>query len=282
MTPGLVKRIIGLAIVGFGIIVLFFHGIGSIFTSVQAFFTPVSQPASFTSESYKQLLKTFVKDGYVDYKGLKQSPLLKQSVDELARVSPAKMLESKAQLSFWINTSNLLTLKLICDRYPITDIQQLGNAKNGKKFLIGGQPMSVQDIYVDKILPLLKTTNAKYIFLLCGGSQGYPILMDRAFEAGQIETDMEVGAYTFVTNPKNVKFDEMQITLFVSPFMQWHAALFEEQYGSPFAFVLTYMKQHVRDELTRASANKSFGMRFDWTLNDVLLKKKTSDKNTED
>lgn len=272
-TPALIKRAIALSIIGLGIILLLFQGLSSLLGSVKTMIVPVSTPVAFVPESYDQLLKTYVKDGLVDYKSLKSSPLLKKSMDELARTSPAKMADKKEQLAYWINAYNLLTLKVIADRYPITTIEKLGNDKSSRKFSVGGEQLSVQDIYIQKLMPMIKATDAKYIFLLSGGSVGYPALLDRAVAPEKMERDMELAAYKWIMDARNARFDEVTQTLFVSPYLQWNSQIIETQYATPFDFVLKYMSPTVEVETSRPGTIKTFGQRFNWTLNDAALKK---------
>ncbi|HEY9787588.1 MAG TPA: DUF547 domain-containing protein [Candidatus Obscuribacterales bacterium] len=271
----MVKQIVGLAVISIGILLLVFNGIGTIFRSVPTYLSPVTTPAVFRPSAYNELLKAFVKDDFVDYARLKSSPLLQKSLDELAKVSAQKMLDPKEQLSYWLNAYNLLTLKIICDRYPITNLeQQLGNDTNARKFNVGGQMMSVQDIMIQKIIPLLRTTDPRYLFFICGGAVGHPALLDHPIEPDKMDSDMEVASFKWISHPRNVRYDDITQTLYVSPFLNWYNQVLSTRYENPFEFVIPYLDERMQTVAHKAATIKSFGQRFNWTLNDLALKEK--------
>ena len=83
---------------------------------------------------FDRVLKKFVKDGLVDYAGLKANPgELRRYLDELS--TPSEMdfgrWMEKEQLAFLINLYNATTLRLIVDHYPVKSIKDIGNLWKG-------------------------------------------------------------------------------------------------------------------------------------------------------
>jgi len=241
-------------------------------------FVHVDNPASYSFATFDKVLSQCVKDDRVDYKEVAKSKELQQAVDELAHIGPDRMVAPADRLCFWLNSYNLLTLKLIADRYPITSIRQLGQDTSFKRFIVGGKQLSLSDIYLNRILPMVGSVEPKAIFLMCGGSLGYPSLQDHAVQPEHLSGDAEAAAYKFLNDPANVYFDFEANTFYLSPFLEWNRVLFDKQYGSVFAFANRYLPAEKQANLQRVSTLTSFRPTFNWQLNDVAPIKESKAK----
>ena len=269
----LLMKAIGVCILAVGLLLVGFQLLGDGFESLETMFVKVETPVTYRFDKYKQLLKEFVKDSSVDYAELKKSPLLKESMKEIAQVSPAKMLDDKERLCYWLNVYNLIAIKEIADRFPIRDLKQLGNDPTRRKFTVGGEKLSLQTIKLEKIEPMFNDNFPEEIFLICGGAMGHPAILDHPLEPDRLDKDMKEAAYRWVIDPGNVIYDKYRSRLDIGPYLQWYQGLFEKRYGTPIEFVMSFLNDNALEALSSVAVLKGYGMPFNWTVNDYALKK---------
>jgi hypothetical protein len=239
-------------------------------TLIQAAFIKIEHPAVYRFVTYNQLLKAYVRDELVDYRGLKKDEKrLKQCVDELARVSPDHLQNRTEELCFWINAYNLLVLKNIVDRYPIRSTRAIANSFSLRDFLVGGKPYSVEKIEMLQLRRLLSGQDGRILFTVCGGARGYPPLLDHALEPARLTNDFEQACVKFINTNQNVYFDEDSDTLLLSPFFKWNENLLAKGYGSSFHFVNNFLSSDRKVKLEDIHVKRSFMVNFNWWLNDT-------------
>lgn len=272
---------IGLSILAVGILLVGFQLVGDGFESLETVFVKVETPVTYRFDKYAQLLKEFVKDNSVDYAALKKSPLLKESMKELAHISPAKMIDNKERLCYWLNAYNLIVIKEITDRFPITDLKQLGNDPTRRKFTVGGDKMSMQAIKIEKIEPMFNDNFPEEIFLMCGGAIGHPWILDHPIVPDRIDKDMKEASYRWVCEPTNVAFDKYKSRLDVGPYLQWHTGLFEKRYGTPIDFVMSFLNNDALEAISSIAVIKGFGLPFNHTVNDFEVRKRIEKARAE-
>jgi len=269
----LLMKAIGLCILALGLLLVGFQLVGDGFESLETVFVKVETPVTYRFDKYAQLLKEFVKESSVDYAALKKSPLLKESMKEIAHISPAKMINDKERLSFWLNAYNLIVIKECADKFPFKDLRDLGNDPTKRKFTVGGDKFSLQTIKSDKIEPLLSDNFPEEIFLMCGGAMGNPAILDHPVTPEKMDKDMKAAAYLWVIDPGNVAFDRYKGRFDVGPFLQWYEELFAKRYGTAIDFVISFLNPDAQEAVSNVTIIKGFGLPFNWTLNDYALKK---------
>ena len=277
----LLMKGIGVCILAVGILLVGFQLIGDGFESLETLFVKVETPVTYRFDKYAQLLKAFVKDSAVDYAGLKKSPLLKESMKEIAHISPAKMIDKKERLCYWLNAYNLVVMKEVADRFPITDLRQLDNDPTRRKFTVGGDKISMQTIKIDKIEPMFNDNYPEEIFLMAGGAMGHPPILDHPTSPETMDKDMKEAAYRWIVDPSNVSLDRYKSRFDVGPFLQWNQGLFEKRYDSPIDFVISFLNASAQESISAVTILKGFGLPFNWTINDVELKKQIEKARAE-
>jgi hypothetical protein len=260
------RKTIPLILLGIGIALVGFHILVNGGAWIKSSFTKIDHPATYRFETFDRLLHEVVKGDSVDYKLAKQSPLLNKSIDALAVVAPDKLQSDEEKASYWINTYNLLMLKLLTDRYPIDSPRRLGNAVSFTKFTIGGDTYSARDVIDLKLNQYFKR-NPLLTFLVCGGSKGDPPLLDHAIEAAALVKDAEKALDNFANNPANTKWDEVSNIFYISPYFQRYDDYFVAYFESPHILVATHLKKSV--PAANVSMLKRFFRDYDHRLNVV-------------
>jgi len=264
-------KYITLAVAVVGVLLFFTHEIRTGFAYLQAGYIKVEHPIALRQPAYAALLKKYVKGDLVDYAGLSHSQELKAALDELKSTSPDRLVNEKDQLAYWINAQNLLVLEAVCERYPIDSIKQLGNTFSSKQYMVGGKPNAIQDIYTDEVLLRVKKVEPLAIFLVCQGAIGYPPLEDHPFDSENLQIESKTAVYKFVNDPKNAYYDWTSRSFKLSPFFQWTKDLFANAYATPHAFANFHRDEKI--DMTSVSIMKTFGLPFDWRLNDTRFAK---------
>ena len=112
-----------LKVVAVFLIFLFFIGI---YTSSSA--RCAVKENELDNSIYADLLMKYVKNGFVDYRGFKNS---EQKLDQYLKILKETHLSSltrEGRFAFYINAYNAWTIKLILTKYPdVSSIKDLGN-----------------------------------------------------------------------------------------------------------------------------------------------------------
>ncbi|MEO1438314.1 MAG: DUF547 domain-containing protein [Bacteroidota bacterium] len=178
-----------------------------------------STPISHTT--WTQLLKTHVQDGRVDYKGIQTDrDRLDSYLSILSKGHPNDAHWSKEeQLAYWINAYNAFTVQLILDHYPVKSIREI---KEGVPFInsvwdldfivIEGRRYSLNDI--EHRILRREFAEPRIHFAIVCASISCPKLRNEAFEANQLDPQLENQAVDFLTDPiKNqITADQMAIS----------------------------------------------------------------------
>ncbi len=266
--------VISIALVTLGFLMAFVQDIMRTPIYIQACLTSTNKPARPDFTQYNQLLKTFVKDGRVDYSQLKQSPLLAAAMAELATNSPEKFSTLDDTISYWLNAHNLLAMKVVCDEYPVRTPLKLKREFVVRLFVVGGKALSAESIYADYIHPKLtekrkdKVVQADTIFLLCRAMIGYPEITDHAITAETLRADVASNTDKFVHNKANVDYQPAEHQFAISRFFQMYRDVFGQGFEDPWAFAIYYLDR--ADQVPyEPRLTKTFIPNFNWSINDT-------------
>lgn len=221
-------------------------------------------PRFFEFGIYDRLLLRHVKNGLVDYRSLREDPDLPACCDELKRTSPDGLKGKLEKLSFWINTYNLLTIKLICDCYPVKSLKQEPALRS---FIVGGRLYSLKQIKEEVLPPLISSSDWRAIFLICNGSLGAPVIAGHAYSASKLSDELQPALTRFVLSEANYSFDHRQKVFSISPFYRMNLRFIDEIYPSPFFMVNASLPEGKRIDLDKAVCN--YAMPYDWRINDL-------------
>jgi hypothetical protein len=258
--------IAAIVIGAFAVILIGMQFVSNMAVWVRQITLKVEHPTDSRFPEFENLLKAEVKNGRVDYRQTKNSPLLKAAVDKLETLNPDLIKDPKERTCFWINAYNLLVIKTIADRFPVSSIKQMGNDLHLRTFLVGGTAHSTQDIYLRELSPLLET-EPKACFLICGGAIGHPDLLDHPVQAATLANDSEEAARRFISKPENVNYNSANKIVTLSPWFLWFEPAFIKKYGSSEKLIASYLDPEKREIFNRVAIVRSFGGKFDWRIN---------------
>ncbi len=237
-------------------------------------------------KAFSELLKTHVKmapdqtSSAVDYKNFNKVSLQKY-LDSMSSLKKEEFntFTNEQQLAFYINTYNAYTIKLILDNYPVASIKKTSyffSSPWKKKFF----KLFGQESYLDQIEHELvrasKTlgTDARIHFAFNCASIGCPALLNTAWNAKTIKSQLDTAAKNFLKDHSRNRVNLENKSVELSNIFKWYKDDFKTRnYKSIKAFLTKYVDAISRNEKEKAlilSGEYSVSYSgYDWNLNQL-------------
>jgi hypothetical protein len=243
------------------IIFLFF-----IFHGPMGFISNSRSDTAVDHSIYDSLLKQYVHQGNVDYRGFKmEESKLDQYLKVLENID-SERLSGNEQFAFYINAYNAWTIKLILSGYPgIKSIKDIGNILKTpwkKKICrIDGEVITLDDIEHHILRPRFK--DPRVHFAINCAAFSCPPLASQPYVASTLDRQLNDAATAFINNPQR-NYLEGNI-LYVSQIFKWFKEDFNEDVVG---FFIKYADEGLKKELEiKKEAIKINYLRYDWSLN---------------
>lgn len=226
--------------------------------------------------SWNSLLGRYVDEaGFVNYSAWKASAsddkLLDQYLNELSRASTTARSSREAQLAFWINAYNAVTVKGILREYPTTSIRNhtakvIGyNIWEDLLLTVGETPYSLSQIEHKALRPM---GEPRIHFTIVCASRGCPRLLNEAYAAQTLEEQLDRNARDFFAKSSNFQYDTRARTIKVSAILEWFAKDFGADTSAQLKRIERYLPdQGAKDLVDSGTARVSY-LDYDWSLND--------------
>lgn len=215
---------------------------------------------------YAELLAHHVRDGVVDYGGLKgQEAHLDRYLDYLAGIDPDG-LSDKERFAFYANAYNAWTLKLILDNYPgiksIKDTGSLWQSPWKKKIArIDGGLLTLDEIEHDILRPQFR--DPRIHFAVNCASKSCPPLFGVPFNGRDLDQQLDRVTRSFINDPARYRMDGD--VLYVSRIFKWYGDDFN---NDPIAYFRKYAEGQLQSELqARPQDLRVKFLDYDWSLN---------------
>lgn len=253
--------------VNFSLLVIFFS---IIMITVNA----ESSPAFDRSYSlYGNVLSRYVRNGLVDYTGLKSDPgSLGLFLESAERVSKREFegWPREERLAFLINVYNARTLRLVIDNYPVKSIKDIGSGGKGPwdepVVKIFGETTTLNGLENGLIRKGFE--EPRIHFALVCAAMGCPPLLDKPYVGDRLDAQLEAQTKEFLNDAGKNSFDGKSKTLRLSPIFEWYAADFEAETGSVAGFLKEYIVGLPPGGYIIVYTE------YDWSLNDISDKMK--------
>ncbi len=222
------------------------------------------------------LLRRYVDpDGLVDYQAWHGSSQAIASLDRyLATLSAGDAdgaSSNAARVAFWINAYNAVTIKGILREYPTTSIRNHTaalwgyNVWKNLKLRVDGQRVSLDHIEHEILRPL---GEPRIHFAIVCASIGCPRLLNEAYSAERLDTQLETNARHFFRQHQNFQADAAAKTIQLSSILKW----FGEDFGADQSAVLERIGPWLPSDTARALAagpgTRVRYLKYDWDLNE--------------
>ncbi len=218
--------------------------------------------------AFDGLLKQFVRDDGVDYRGLKtEEARLVSYARTLAGVEVSK-LGDEERMALFINAYNAFTLSLILEHFKpgFTSINEIPEGKRwkAKRWVVGGRTYSLDEIEHEVLRA--EFADARIHAALNCASVGCPDLRAEAFAADRLNTQLDEQFRRFVNAPKHVRVRGGK--LWVSSIFDWFAGDFTRDGETVASHIARYAASDLRERIVRLGVGvKIKFLKYDWSLN---------------
>ncbi len=215
---------------------------------------------------YGALLKAYVKNGVVDYRGFKNDEAkLDRYLDVLAKTH-TKTLSFNEQFAFYINAYNAWTIKLVLSDYPgIKSIRDLGSLFKSpwdiKIARLDGKKLTLDNIEHDILRPRFK--DPRVHFAVNCASKSCPPLLSEPYRGEVLDRQLNRVTGAFINDPARNRLEGS--TLYVSKIFDWYKEDFNDDIVG---FFLQYAKGDMLKRLKEKGRDIEIEyLDYDWSLN---------------
>jgi hypothetical protein len=178
-----------------------------------------------------------------------------------AKNPPAAGSEPAVEMAYWINAYNAFTVDLVLKNYPLKSIKDIEGGKPWDLafITIGGKKYSLNNIEHDILRK--KFSDPRIHFAINCASRSCPRLMNSAFDAAQLDQQLDSMAKAFINDPSKNKIAADKIE--ISQLFDWYKNDFSKN-GTLIAFLNKYAATKILP-----AAQISY-LDYDWSLNESL------------
>lgn len=234
-----------------------------------------SEKELFSHEDYNQLLEKYVKDGLVQYRGLKKDEsVLNKYLARVGAMNPA-CLNQNQQIAFYINAYNAYTLKVILENYPLTSIRKISGVWSNKRYLIHGKKVSLE--YIEHEILRKQFNELRIHFALVCASKGCPYLRSEAYVGSRLSEQLDDNARVFFKDKlRGVKAESRDGVFFgtnhylhVTKIFNWFKKDFVRDGNTVLGYVEKYAPEDVKKFIAKHRSELSIKyLDYDWSLNE--------------
>ncbi len=232
-------------------------------------------PVSIKSEPvnnalFTTVLKKYISYGRVNYARLRYDTSFKRYLKQLQNSNPLQIKGYNNKLAYWINVYNAFTLKVVCDNYPITSINNLsrGGVKIwDKKFIIlNRKTYSLNQVEHQIIRKYFK--DPRIHFALVCAANSCPPLRREAYVGSKLNWQLQNQGWIFLNNRYKNSFNDALKVAKISKIFKW----FKQDFGTSDKKVLLYISRFlpasIKNSIKRNTSSWRIEYRpYSWNLN---------------
>ena len=231
--------------------------------------------AAFDFSNWDVLIKKYVSlkkvDGVminaVNYKHLKNDEKFKKLVARLNSAQEDSLKTRDEKLAFWINTYNILAMKMVADHFPIKSIKDAGSLFSPvwKKTAghVAGQERTLNEIE-HEILRKMDEPRI-HVAIVCA-SVSCPDLRLEAFKTNSLNEQLNDQMKKFLqSSEKGMRIDKKSNRVYLSSIFKWFKDDFNSRGG-----VLNFISNYVSPEVAKVLVNSRIVVSYldyNWGIN---------------
>lgn len=214
---------------------------------------------NFINEA-NQFFKTEVKNGMVDYQGIKRQPGVLKSLIQQIAILDTESLSPKEKKAFFINTYNILVINGIVENYPTASPLKINGFFDGKKHQVGGHSMTLNTL--EKEYLLKDTGDERLHFVLVCAALSCPTLGSFAYRPEQLETQIKERTQLALSDPQFIRVNAADKTVELSEIFKWYNGDFKGKSDNLISYINQFRKNDIPTDYKIAYYT------YDWTLNE--------------
>jgi hypothetical protein len=236
-------------------------------SSVPERFTPLDpiDPAQVSHQLLNDVFQTSVKDGFVHYPEIQSDQRFVAYLAQLDGVNPFALSTERDRLAFWINAYNACAIQGILDGYSPKPYVGWYRFFKRRTYGIGGARLNLSDLEHEILRKQFH--EPRIHFAIVCASSSCPKLPSWAYDATQLDQQLDQASRAFINDPTRNRFDRQHRIAYLSKIFDW----FEDDFVASSGSVLQFVAQYIRDadlarELTPGVYRISY-LDYDWSLN---------------
>jgi hypothetical protein len=244
-------------------------------SSVPARFTPLDaiDSSQVSHQLLNDVLQTYVEDGIVNYPGIQSDRRFAAYLKLLDRVDPLALSTERDRLALWINAYNAFAIQGVLDGYSPKPYIGWYRYFKSRTYGIGGAELNLSDLEHEILRKQFH--EPRIHFAIVCASSSCPRLASGAYNAMQLNQQLDQATRAFINDPTRNRFDRRQRIAYLSKIFDW----FEEDFSTSAGSVLQFIARYVHDaDLARALAQDTYRityLEYDWSLNGPAPKETT-------
>lgn len=208
--------------------------------------------------SADQFFSKYVKNGKVNYSGIKSNGSdLKDLIDQIATFN-LKAADANTKKAFMINAYNILAIKGIVDKYPVKGPMNINKFFDNKAYTVSGEKMSLNTLEKVKLYPMTKDPRLHFV-LVCA-AVSCPNLASFAFMPNKLESQLESQTKAALNDPQFIRKNKNKLQ--ISEIFSWYGSDFTKSGKTVLEYINGYLNEKVP-----ANTKTSF-YTYNWSLND--------------
>lgn len=224
-------------------------------SSLLLFLFSLTVSAQDFSSDMNAFLQKNVKDGLVDYKGIKAAPSELNAL--LNQVNRSQKYTGNQEKAFLINAYNLFVIKGVVDNYPVEGPLKIDGFFDKNTFSLRGEKTTLNKLEKETLAK--QFPDARLHFALVCAAVGCPKLAASAYSGDDLENELEQQTKRVINDREFIHVNGPNLQ--VSQIFDWYAADFggKEEVVS---FIQKYYLLKVKFSPTYTFYD------YDWTLNE--------------
>jgi len=226
--------------------------------------------------AWDELLRKYVdEDGMVAYRHWHASKSdiakLESYLKTLSTASTTARTSREAQLAFWINAYNAVTIRGILREYPTSSIRNhtaklLGyNIWKDLQLYVGGQPYCLNQIEHEI---LREMAEPRIHFAIVCASIGCPRLLNEAYVAEALDKQLETNSRDFFRRSQNFRYDERNRRFYLSSILDWFGDDFGQDQAERLRTISKWLPNESAQRAAQRNAVRVSFLDYNWNLNE--------------
>lgn len=239
-----------------------------------------AQGSGINYQLYNLVLKEYTKLGKVKYKELANDSRLAEIIEQFEKVNPDSIKTLNDKLAFWINVYNSSILKIICDNYPLKNINDLntgiallspilGKLVWDKKIVkINNNDLSLNQI--DHTITSSDFKDPRARFAIVYAANGCPPLRDEAYTGEKLSEQLNGQARIFINDTTKNIFNLKTHRAYLSNIFESYEKDFGLSKKNTLIFLSNFLPKKIREDISANSEQWDINYKnFDWSLNKI-------------
>ena len=213
------------------------------------------------TQAVDKFLQANVKNGLVDYKGIKQDfsevDKLYQQIGSIS-LKDASDTEKKA---FYINAYNIAVIRQIAEAYPVKSPMDIDGFFDKTKHNFAGEMLTLNQLEKEKLLQPYNDPRVHFV-LVCA-AQSCPPLDNKAYEDQTLDRQLTARTELALNNSDFIKVNEAQKKAEISKIFDWYQDDFTQNGKTVLAYINKYRNKKIPVDY------KVGFYEYNWQLNDA-------------